>query len=65
MITVYPNSSITNTESSLALPQYLQVARGLVTGASVVNIYGYQPSVGTTFIPVSYTHLTLPTQRIV
>jgi len=24
----------------------------LVTGASVVNIYGYQPSVGTTFIPV-------------
>jgi len=52
MITVYPNSSITNTESSLALPQYLQVARGLVTGASVVNIYGYQPSVGTTFIPV-------------
>jgi hypothetical protein len=52
MITVYPNSSIGNTESSLALPQYLQVARGLVTGASVVNIYGYQPSVGTTFIPV-------------
>jgi len=52
MITVYPNSSIGNTESSLALPQYLQVARGLVTGTSVVNIYGYQPSVGTTFIPV-------------
>jgi hypothetical protein len=52
MITVYPNSSIGNTESSLALPQYLQVSRGLVTGASVVNIYGYQPSVGTTFIPV-------------
>jgi len=52
MITVYPNSSIGNTESSLSLPQYLQVARGLVTGASVVNIYGYQPSVGTTFIPV-------------
>jgi len=52
MITSYPNSAITNTESSLALPSYLQVARGLVTGASVVNIYGYQASVGTTFIPI-------------
>jgi hypothetical protein len=43
---------IVNNESSLALPSYLQVARGLVPGASVVNIYGYQASVGTSFIPV-------------
>jgi len=41
-----------STESTLSAPWYMQVARGLVPGASVVNIYGYQPSVGTTFIPV-------------
>jgi len=51
-ITSYPNLSIAGTESSLALPSYMQVARGLVTGASVVNIYGYQASVGTSFIPI-------------
>lgn len=33
-------------------PFDLQVARGQIAGHSVVNIYGYQPSVGTTFIPV-------------
>jgi len=50
MITLYPSQGsssnpstvYTNNESPLALPPYLQVARGLVTGASVVNIYGYQ-----------------------
>lgn len=30
----------------------LQVARGLVEGVSTVNIYGYQPMVGLTFIPI-------------
>ncbi len=30
----------------------LQVARGLVQGHSTVNIYGYQPAVGLSFIPV-------------
>jgi len=30
----------------------LQVARGQVPGHSTVNIYGYQPAVTTTFIPV-------------
>lgn len=30
----------------------LQVARGQIPGHSVLNIYGYQPSVGTTFIPI-------------
>jgi hypothetical protein len=30
----------------------LQVARGQVAGHSTVNIYGYQPLVGTTFLPL-------------
>lgn len=30
----------------------LQVARGQIQGHSTVNIYGYQPTVGTTFIPI-------------
>lgn len=33
-------------------PFELQVARGLITGHSLVNIFGYQPSVGTTYIPI-------------
>jgi hypothetical protein len=37
-----PTYAINNNESILALPSYMQVSRGLVTGASVVNIYGYQ-----------------------
>jgi len=32
-------------------PFDLQVARGQITNHSVVSIYGYQPSVGTSFIP--------------
>jgi hypothetical protein len=32
-------------------PFELQVSRNLITGHSLVNIFGYQPSVGTTFIP--------------
>jgi hypothetical protein len=63
-ITVYPpygastnpSNVITNNESSLALPPYMQVARGLITGASVVNIYGYQAALpnssGATYYPV-------------
>ena len=47
-----PSYTISSTETPYALPPYLQVARGLVSGASVVNIYGYQSAVGTTFIPV-------------
>ncbi len=44
-------------------PFDLQVARGQVDGHSTVNIYGYQPSVGTTFIPVweNATAYTFPT----
>lgn len=33
-------------------PFDLQVARGLIPGHSTVNIYGYQPAVSTTFIPI-------------
>ena len=33
-------------------PFDLQVARGQVYGHSVLNIYGYQASVGTSFVPV-------------
>lgn len=47
-----PVTTITNNESPLALDSYMQVARGLVTGCSVVNIYGYQASVGGTSIPI-------------
>lgn len=41
----------------------LQVARGQIPGHSTVNIYGYQPSVGTTFIPIweNATQYTYPT----
>lgn len=44
-------------------PFDLQVARGQVDGHSTVNIYGYQPSIGTTFIPVweNATAYTFPT----
>jgi hypothetical protein len=43
------NPSITQYERTEAFE--LQVARGLITGHSLVNIFGYQASVGTTFIP--------------
>ena len=48
-------------------PFELQVARGQIAGHSVVNIYGYQPSIGTTFIPVwenatAYTYPVAATQ---
>jgi hypothetical protein len=39
-MTLYP-ASAGSTESSLAAPWYMQVARGLVPGCSVVNVYGY------------------------
>jgi hypothetical protein len=48
-----PNFVVTNNESPYALPPYLQVSRGLVSGTSVVNIIGYQTSVGSaTSIPI-------------
>lgn len=33
-------------------PFDLQVARGQIDGHSTVNIYGYQPAISTTFIPI-------------
>jgi|GEM_PF-352328 len=61
-----PSYVISNTESPYALPPYLQVSRGLVSGTSVVNIYGYQSSVGTTFIPIweNATAYTYPPSAI-
>ena len=47
-ITVTPQS----TETTLQAPWTTQVSRGLVSGATPVNIFGYQASVGTSFIPV-------------
>ena len=56
MITSFPLQTSANNESSYALPPYMQVARGLVPGCSVVNIYGYQGALpnsnGATFYPV-------------
>lgn len=48
-------------------PFELQVARGQIAGHSTANIYGYQPSIGTTFIPVwenatAYTYPVAATQ---
>lgn len=48
-------------------PFDLQVARGQIQGHSTVNIYGYQPAVGLTFIPVwenatTYTYPVSATQ---
>lgn len=45
----------------------LQVARGQIPGHSTVNIYGYQPSVAQTFIPIwenatAYTYPVAATQ---
>jgi hypothetical protein len=48
-------------------PFDLQVARGQIQGHSTVNIYGYQPTIGTTFIPVweNATDYTYPTAAAV
>jgi hypothetical protein len=54
------------TRMGLYEPFDLQVARGQITGHSTVNIYGYQPSVGTTFIPIweNATDYTFPVTAI-
>jgi len=55
-----------NNEGTIALPTYMQVARGLATGASEVNIYGYQSALpnssGATYYPVweNTTQYTYP-----
>ena len=47
-------------------PFDLQVARGQVYGHSVLNIYGYQTAVGTSFVPVweGNTSYTFPSSAI-
>ena len=44
----------------------LQVARGQIQGHSTVNIYGYQPAISTTFVPVweNVTAYTYPASAI-
>ena len=52
-----------STESTLSAPWYMQVARGLVPGASVVNVFAYNASVGTT--PIAIWELSnVPTQYV-
>lgn len=46
------NNVFSMTEHGRSEPFDLQVARGLIKYHSTVNIYGYQPSVGTTSIPI-------------
>ena len=48
MSTFYPSISAERRHEDFDL----QVARGQVPGHSTVNIYGYQPAVGTSFIPL-------------
>lgn len=44
--------ALNNNQSGLAADWGLQVARGKVAGASLVNLYGYQASVAGTWIPI-------------
>lgn len=48
MTTFFPSISAERRDEDF----YLQIARGQVPGHSTVNIYGYQPLIGTTFLPV-------------
>lgn len=48
MAVFYPSISL----EGRGEPFDLQVARGQIAGHSTVNIYGYQPAVSTTFLPI-------------
>jgi hypothetical protein len=50
MITSFPN--VLSTQSTLASPWAMQVARGKVDGASQLNMFAYSASVSTTLRPV-------------
>jgi len=52
MIISSPNIVLPNNESAPGLPAFTQVSRGLVSGATSVNLSGYQSAVGTSFIPL-------------
>lgn len=65
MAGIYPLHSVT--VQGAYEPFDLQVARGQIMGHSTVNIYGYQPAVATTFIPLwenatTYTYPVAATQ---
>lgn len=50
MISSFPN--IQSSQSTLAAPWEVQVARGKVDGASQLNMFAFNSAVGTSFIPV-------------
>lgn len=64
MITSFPN--IPSSQSTLASPWALQVARSKVDGASQVNIFAFNNSVGTSLIPVweNATTYTFPASAL-
>ena len=64
MITSFPN--VPSSQSTLASPWALQVARGKVDGASQVNIFAYNTAVGTSLIPVweNATAYTFPASAL-
>jgi len=51
-ITTIPAVFQPNNEVSIALPTYLQSSRNLVTGVTRADLFAYQASIGTTFIPI-------------
>lgn len=58
-----------NNESVYSADWNYQVARGKIPGVSLVNIYGYQPAVSATFIPIwenatTYTYPVSATQML-
>jgi hypothetical protein len=52
--------NMTNTQSPLSADWNVQVARGKVSGVSLVNLYGYQATVDGTWIPVWENATALP-----
>lgn len=62
MSTFYPSATSERRHEDFDL----QVARGQIPGHSTLNIYGYQPSVGTSFIPLweNATVYTFPASAV-
>lgn len=47
-----PIGVMTNNENILAAPWQLHAARGKIAGVSLQNIYGYNPNVGSAWVPI-------------
>lgn len=65
-----PELRITNSLSLTSAPWNLQVARGLVTGVTSLNVSGYNADIGTTYVPLwhgntTYTYFNSATQLTV